>query len=107
MSKINTHYKKLKPSYFFSEMSKRTREFQIKNPGIEVIKLGIGNTTEPLPPTVIKGLKNGVKKLSNASKYTGYGDEQGDIRLRTALAEWYKKRGIVFDPSEIFISRSE
>jgi len=85
-------------------MSKRTREFQIKNPGIEVIKLGIGNTTEPLPPTVIKGLKNGVKKLSNASKYTGYGDEQGDIRLRTALAEWYKKRGIVFDPSEIFIS---
>lgn len=68
------------------------------------MRLGIGDTTEPLPPTVIKGLHHGVEKLANVATYTGYGDEQGNSKLREALATFYTKRGITLDPSEIFIS---
>ena len=55
------------------------------------MRLGIGNTTEALTPTIVKGLQNGVKKLANKKTYTGYGDEQGNLNLRKALADFYKK----------------
>ena len=75
-----------------------------KNPGVEILRLGVGDTTRPLTPSVIKGLKNGVKKLASAKTYTGYGNAKGDIRLRTALVDFYKKKNINLDPEEIFIS---
>lgn len=113
MAKINSNYQKLPQSYLFSEISKRTKAFSEANPAVEILKLGIGNTTEPLVPSVIAGLKLGVGKLSKSKTYTGYGDEQGDSRLRQALADWYKqslpagagkKRGISLEPDEIFIN---
>ncbi|MCL5969903.1 MAG: LL-diaminopimelate aminotransferase [Patescibacteria group bacterium] len=104
MATINKNYEKLAASYLFSEIAKRTKTFLEKHPGIDIMRLGIGNTTQPLTPTVIKGLKLGVAKLSDLKTYTGYGDEQGDSRLRQALSNWYKNRGIKVDPLEIFIS---
>ncbi len=104
MATINKNFKKLAGNYLFAEIAKRTKEFINKNPGIAVMRLGIGNTTEPLPKSIIKGLQLGVQKLSQTATYTGYGDEQGDMRLRSALAEFYKKRGISVLPEEIFIS---
>lgn len=104
MAKINKNYNKLQAGYLFSEITKRTKAFQMSNPGVEIMRLGIGNTTEALPPSIIKGLRTGVDKLAVTSTYTGYGDEQGDKRLRQALSDWYKKRGISIVPAEIFIS---
>jgi len=104
MAKINSNYKNLSQNYLFSEIRKRTAAFSEANPGVEILRLGIGNTTEPLVPTVLDGLKLGVKKLSKVETYTGYGDEQGDIRLRKALSDWYDKRGIKLSDDEIFIS---
>lgn len=104
MAKINTNYSKLQTSYLFSEIAKRTKEFIQKYPDVTVMRLGIGNTTEPLVPSVINGLHNGVEKLAHVETYTGYGDEQGDMRLRQALADWYKERGITLSPNEFFIS---
>lgn len=104
MAKINKNYNKLQAGYLFSEIAKRTKAFQMNNPGVEIMRLGIGNTTQSLPPSIIKGLMKGVDKLARTSTYTGYGDEQGDKRLRQALSDRYKKRGISFDPAEIFIS---
>lgn len=104
MAKINTHYYNLPQTFLFSEITKRTKAFLEKNPGVEVLRLGVGNTTEPLPPTVIKGLLLGVEKLAQTATYTGYGDEQGNSLLREALSKWYKKQGITLDPTEIFIS---
>ena len=94
MAKINTNYDKLAAGYLFPEIARRTNEFLNKNPGIKIMRLGIGNTTEPLTPAVIKGLHFSVDKLAKVETYTGYGDEQGDSRLRAALAEKYKKMGI-------------
>lgn len=104
MAKVNKNFQNLAKNYLFVEIAKRTNAFRAENPKASILRLGIGNTTEPLPKTVIKGLMSGVDKLSNAETYTGYGDEQGDSRLRVALSNWYKKQGISLDPSEIFIS---
>lgn len=104
MTTLNKNYNKLPKTYLFSEIAKKTKAFGQNNPGVEILKLGIGNTTEPLVPSVIKGLNLGVKKLAKVETYTGYGDEQGDTRLRQALADWYQKRGISLDKEEVFIS---
>ncbi|OGE19240.1 LL-diaminopimelate aminotransferase [Candidatus Daviesbacteria bacterium RIFCSPHIGHO2_02_FULL_41_10] len=104
MATINANYNKLQSSYLFSEIAKRTKTFLEKNPGVQIMKLGIGNTTQPLTPFIVKGLKLGVKKLTDAKTYTGYGDEQGDSRLRTELAKYYQKRDINLEPQEIFVS---
>src|SRR3989338_8403554 len=104
MAKINSNYNKLPPSYFFLEIGKKVKAFKKENPSAEILRLGIGNTTEALTPAVIKGLTMGVKKLADIKTYTGYGDEQGDSRLRIQLAEFYQKSDINLDPQEIFIS---
>ena len=74
------------------------------HPGVELYKLGIGNTTEAIVPSVIEGLRKGVEKLSKRKTYTGYGDEQGDTRLRQAISKWYAERGADIDSSEVFVS---
>ncbi|MEK7219074.1 MAG: LL-diaminopimelate aminotransferase, partial [Patescibacteria group bacterium] len=104
MATINKNYEKLQGGYLFSEIARRTKDFIQKNPGVDIMRLGIGNTTEALTPTIVKGLQNGVKKLANKKTYTGYGDEQGNLNLRKALADFYKKRNIILDAQEIFIS---
>ncbi len=104
MAKINGNYDRLPASYLFSEIAKRTKAFQASHSDVKVMRLGIGNTTEPLPPSIIKGLRTGVDKLARVETYTGYGDEQGDTRLRQAIAGDYKKRGVNVDASEVFVS---
>jgi LL-diaminopimelate aminotransferase len=104
MAQINTHYRKLSAGYLFPEIARRSNAFLEKNPGKTVMKLGIGNTTEPLTPTVIEGLHKGVDKLASRSSYSGYGDEQGNSDLRKTLADYYASRGVDLDPEEFFIS---
>lgn len=104
MARINENYDKLASSYLFPEIARRTRSFSEKNPGVSILRLGIGNTTEPLTPTVIKGLRDGVEKLANVKTYTGYGDEQGDIRLRKSICELYAKLGVSLEHDEVFVS---
>ncbi|MFH1307788.1 MAG: LL-diaminopimelate aminotransferase [archaeon] len=104
MVKTNQNYKKLSAGYLFPEIAKRTKEFSKNNPEIKVMKLGIGNTTEPLTASIIKGLKKGVKKLANSETYSGYGDEQGNQELREALVKHYKKLKVTLKATEIFIS---
>ncbi|MBI2621933.1 MAG: LL-diaminopimelate aminotransferase, partial [Candidatus Levybacteria bacterium] len=104
MATINKNYRKLQAGYLFSEIAKRTQKFVNENNGVSVLRLGIGNTTEALPSSVIAGLSLGVKKLSNVATYTGYGDEQGDARLRKELANYYKNFEVSLDSLEIFVS---
>jgi LL-diaminopimelate aminotransferase len=104
MATVNKNYNKLEGAYLFSRIAKRTREFAKKNPGVKIMRLGIGDTTQPLTPAVIKGLSKGVRELADKKTYRGYGSEQGDIRLRAALVDFYKKRNITLSEQEIFIS---
>ena len=104
MAHINSNYNKLAAGYLFPEIARRTNAFLEKNPDVKVKKLGIGNTTEPLTPAVVSGLKRGVEKLASPGTYTGYGDEQGNRLLREKLSAYYKRRGVDLSPDEFFIS---
>ncbi len=105
MAKLNENYAKLGAGYLFPEIARRMREFLKINPDAQLMKLGIGNTTEPLTPEVIKGLHAGVDKLANSNTYSGYGDDSmGDIPLREAVQTYYNDLNTNVDISEIFIS---
>lgn len=104
MAKINDNYAKLQSGYLFPEIARRTREFAAKNPDVELVKLGIGDTTMPLTPTVIKSLHQEVDNLANAKTYTGYGVEQGNPDLRQALADYYGQLGVDIKADEVFVS---
>ncbi len=105
MARINNNYDKLSTGYLFPEVARRTKAFSESNPGVDIYKLGIGNTTLPLTPSVIEGLRKGVDKLADIKTYTGYGDEQGDSRLRKMIAGLYlRKYNVKIEENEIFVS---
>jgi len=104
MATINDNYNRLAAGYLFPEIAKRAKAFSEKNPNAKLLKLGIGNSTEPLASTVVAGLKLGADKLAKVETYTGYGDEQGDTRLRKAIAAEYAKLGADVSDSEVFVS---
>jgi LL-diaminopimelate aminotransferase len=104
MARSNSNYDKLSAGYLFPEVARRTRLFAEKNPGVQILRLGIGDTTEQLTPAVIQGLHAGVDKLAKRETYTGYGDYEGEAALRQALADFYAKRGVKLGLDEIFVS---
>ena len=65
MARVNDHYLKLRASYLFSETGRRTREFQAAHPDAKLIRLGIGDVTRPLPPTVIAAMHAAVDEMSD------------------------------------------
>jgi len=104
MARINANYNKLAAGYLFPEIARRTAEFVNANDGVEVMRLGIGDTTEPLTQAVLEGLHGSVDELSNPDTYSGYGDGEGKESLRKALADRYGERGAQLDETEVFIS---
>ncbi|HWS00721.1 MAG TPA: LL-diaminopimelate aminotransferase [Prolixibacteraceae bacterium] len=105
MARINENYLKLKAGYLFPEIGRRVREFAQANPGKEIIRMGIGDVTQPLTPTIIKAFHEGVDEMSAADTFKGYGPEQGYEFLRQAIAENdYHARGVQISADEIFVS---
>jgi LL-diaminopimelate aminotransferase len=105
MIRINENYLKMQASYLFSEIRRRTDEFQAQNPDKEIIKLGIGDVTRPLPPACIEAFHRGVDEMGAAVTFRGYGPEQGYEFLREKIAAAdYQKRGADISANEIFVS---
>ena len=105
MIRINDNYRKLQSSYLFSEIAKRVAAFQQANPDKDIIKLGIGDVTRPLPEACIKAFHEGVDEMAQGSTFKGYGPEQGYPFLRETIAEHdFRARNADIDPGEIFIS---
>ena len=105
MLKINEHYLKLQASYLFSDIAKRVAAFQEQHPEKDVIKLGIGDVTKPLPAACIKAFHAAVDEMGTESGFHGYGPEQGYEFLRKAIAENdFQARGADISADEIFVS---
>lgn len=105
MIKINENFLKLKSSYLFADIAKRIEKFQNDNPDKEIIKLGIGDVTLPLPPACVKAMHEAVDEMAISGSFKGYGPEQGYAFLREAIArEDFQSRGASIEPDEIFIS---
>ena len=105
MTYINEHYLKLTAGYLFPEIGRRVQAFCDANPAANVIRLGIGDVTEPLAPAVIQAMHMAVDELAARSSFRGYGPEQGYDFLRVAIAKHdYQARGAEVDADEIFVS---
>jgi LL-diaminopimelate aminotransferase len=105
MARINDNYLKLKAGYLFPEIGRRVKAFTKANPGAQVIRLGIGDVTMPLAPTVIKAFHQGVDELASADSFHGYGPEQGyDWLLNVIIEKAYKPLGVELNTSEVFLS---
>ena len=105
MARINENYLKLQAGYLFPEISRRVNAFIEANPDADMIKMGIGDVTMPLPPAIIKAMHEAVDEMASAETFRGYGPEQGYDFLREAIANNdYKEFGIQIEPDEIFVS---
>ena len=94
LAKINHNYLKLPGSYLFSEIGRRVREFSQANPEAKIIRLGIGDVTQPIAPAVIEALHGAVDEMGHAETFRGYAPDLGYEFLRDVIAlEDYKARG--------------
>src|SRR5215210_3253869 len=105
MIRINENYTKLKASYLFSDIAKRVTSYVTANPSKPVIRLGIGDVTEPLPKVCLDALHAATDEMGNRATFKGYGPEQGYAFLREAIAQHdYTARGCNIEADEIFVS---
>lgn len=104
MAKCNPNYGKLAAGYLFPEIGRRVKAFTASNPGVKVMRLGVGDTTQPLEPSIVAAMHAAVDGLSREDTYSGYGDEQGNAALRAAIAAWYGERGAAVGEGEVFVS---
>ncbi|HEV3303367.1 MAG TPA: LL-diaminopimelate aminotransferase [Planctomycetaceae bacterium] len=105
MARINDHFLKLPAGYLFPEIGRRVARFAAEHPEAKIIRMGIGDVTEPLPPAVIEAMHRAVDEMGRRDSFHGYGPEQGYDFLRTAIAENdYGSRGVNVSPDEIFVS---
>src|SRR5215813_318136 len=105
MAYINDHYLKLKAGYLFPEIGRRVKAFQEANPSAKIIRMGIGDVTEPLPPAVIEAMHKAVDEMAKRETFRGYGPEQGYDFLREAIAKNdFQSRGCEISADEIFVS---
>lgn len=105
MYSINENYLKLQGSYLFSTIAKKVSAYQSANPEKKIIRLGIGDVTQPIAPSIIKALHNAVDEMGTLEGFHGYGPEQGYEFLRDAIVQFdFHRRGCAINADEIFIS---
>ena len=105
MFQVNDNFQKLPGSYLFSNIAKKVAAYQQANPDKELIRLGIGDVTQPLAPAIIEALHKAVDEMGNAETFHGYAPDLGYEFLRNAIAKNdYADRGCDIAPDEIFVS---
>ena len=105
MVQVNGNYLKLKAGYLFPEIGRRVKAFGAANPDAALIRLGIGDVTEPLPLACREAMKKAIDEMGTAEGFHGYGPEQGYGWLREAIAlNDFQGRGCDINADEIFIS---
>lgn len=105
MARVSPNYLKLQSSYLFAEIASRVQAFQTANPDCKLIKLGIGDVTEPLPEACRQALKDAADELGAHESFHGYGPSEGYVFLREAIAEHdFASRGCPVAADEIFVS---
>jgi len=105
MTKINENFLLLQAGYLFPEISRRVSAFAVKNPDANIIKLGIGDVTEPLAPAIVEAMHAAVDEMGSKTGVKGYGPELGyDFLIEAIIKNDFKPRGVTLDKSEVFVS---
>jgi LL-diaminopimelate aminotransferase len=102
--KVNENYAALKDNYLFVDIARKIDYFQAAYPHSDVLRMGIGDVTRPLPPVVVAAMEKAAAELATAETFHGYGPEQGYDFLLEAIQGYYAKRGVALDLDEIFVS---
>lgn len=103
--KINENYLLIKSNYIFSEINQRVEKYQNDNPDADIIRMGIGDVTRPLPNAVVEKFTAAVAEMGDAKSFRGYGPEQGyDFLIEEIIKNDYIPLGIDLSPDEVFIS---
>jgi LL-diaminopimelate aminotransferase len=105
MPYINENFLKLRAGYLFPEIARRVKQFASEHPNAKIIRMGIGDVTEPLPPAVVSAMHAAVDEMATRSSFRGYGPEQGYDFLRAAISKnEFASRGCEVADDEIFVS---
>ena len=105
MALVNEHFLKLPNNYLFSDIAKKVNAFKVSHPKTDLIRLGIGDVTRPLPQASIKAMHKAVDELASKETFHGYGPEQGyDFLIDAVIRNDYTPRGVYLEPGEVFIS---
>ena len=102
MFQINENYQKLPGSYLFSTIAKKVNAYQAANPDANIIRLGIGDVTQPIAPAIIEAMHKAVDEMGHAETFRGYAPDLGYDFLRKAIADNdYRARGCDISEDEI------
>lgn len=105
MARINENYLQLPGNYLFSEIARKINKYKADHPEADIIRLGIGDVTQPLVPTVIDGFQKAVSEMGEAKTFRGYGPEQGySFLINQIIANDYGPLGVELSEDEVFIS---
>lgn len=105
MAIVNENYLKLPGSYLFSEIARRVNQFKKDNPQAEIIRLGIGDVTQPLVPAIVEAMQSAVEEMGRKETFRGYGPEQGyDFLIEKIIQHDFRSRGVELSVDEVFIS---
>ena len=104
MVKVNDNYLKLPGSYLFSTIAKKVAAYTKENPDKKVIRLGIGDVTQPIAPSVIAAAQKALQEMGEASTFRGYAPDKGYDFLREAIAKEYASFGCTISADEVFVS---
>lgn len=102
--KLCPNFKTLETNYLFADIAHRVNAYQAAHPDAPVIRLGIGDVTLPLAPTVVEALREASAEQGVKETFHGYGDEQGYGFLQSAIVDYYASRGVALAQNEVFIS---
>lgn len=105
MALVNEHFLKLQSNYLFSDIAKKVNSFKVTHPKQKIIRMGIGDVTQPLAPAVIEAMHKAVDEMASHETFHGYGPEQGyPFLIDTIIKNDYESIGVSLEPSEVFIS---
>ena len=105
MAQINDNFLKLPGSYLFSDIARKVNNFKAANPDIDLIRLGIGDVTRPLPAASIDAMHRAADELASSASFHGYGPEQGyDFLIEAIIKNDFESRGIKLSYHEVFIN---
>ena len=101
--RLNDNFGRIKESYLFSDIAKKVNAYQAANPGKKIIRLGIGDVTLPLTPCVTRAMQKAVAEQSEKQSFRGYAPEYGYDFIRTAVSDYYSRRGVSISADEIYV----
>lgn len=105
MALVNEHFLKLPNNYLFSDIAKKVNAFKVSHPQKDLIRLGIGDVTQPLPQASIEAMHKAVDELASKETFRGYGPEQGyDFLIDAILKNDYASRGVHLESGHCFVN---